>query len=69
MPYNNQPFPASDDNRASLFISDSVVIYPCSHSLFNCMWFHLILCDFLTLKTFIYEGTKGMKPLVTEFVT
>jgi hypothetical protein len=23
---------------------------------------------FLTLKTLIYEGTNGMKPLVTEFV-
>jgi hypothetical protein len=23
----------------------------------------------LTLKTLIYEGTNGMKPLVTEFVT
>lgn len=45
MPYNNQPFPASDDSRASLFIFDSMVIYLCSHSSFKCMWFHLILRD------------------------
>jgi hypothetical protein len=49
MPCNNQPFPASDDSTASLFIFDSMVIYLRSHSSFNCMWFHLILRDFFML--------------------
>jgi hypothetical protein len=28
----------------------------------------IVLDNFLTFKTLIYEGTNGMKPLVIEFV-